>query len=387
MWASSCWKRRSLVRPVRVPDSSFLWRAPKSASLSGSSLHERGLWLNMRLQDNQRNQVTRNKYTMCWLIYNFWGAFLTSTLWVLQSLPVPRAVHGFQCKDIIFHREGEHVFTVVLPMTRFLPQFAVINVGGSYFLKASSPVLFLGKQQNQKKWLNLIVGLCRYFLKPRFIITSGTTTQDSAIEAHRVLFIYTYTLYYTFIYYWFPCNSCYCSALEKMLTLKMWTWTLLQSALTEKEKHKTCTSWTDSIAVIRSQPPGSINTIPECLVMCLQCQGKGFSDLSDGEMLSFLFFLIDNRLQWSDNDIAPIQCNVCELVLAWSGVMVCDVSLQDANTSLQIWQKKVCSTFRRNVVFLRNSAYICTHSGQLCGNMGAAQTSVVGLHKIKNSTF
>lgn len=52
-WASSCWKRRTLVSPVKVPDSSFLWRTPKSASLRGSSRHERGLWLNIRLQDDR----------------------------------------------------------------------------------------------------------------------------------------------------------------------------------------------------------------------------------------------------------------------------------------------------------------------------------------------
>lgn len=59
MCASSCWKRRTLVRPVSVPDSSFLWRTPKSASLRGSSLQERGLWLNIRLQDNQRAGIRR----------------------------------------------------------------------------------------------------------------------------------------------------------------------------------------------------------------------------------------------------------------------------------------------------------------------------------------
>lgn len=58
MWASSCWKRRTLVRPVSVPDSSFLWRTPKSASLRGSSLQERGLWLNIRLQDKQKAEIT-----------------------------------------------------------------------------------------------------------------------------------------------------------------------------------------------------------------------------------------------------------------------------------------------------------------------------------------
>lgn len=62
-------------------------------------------------------------------------------------LPVPGAVHWLQSKYVIFHGEGEHIFAVVLPVARCLPQFAVINVGGGYFLKASSPVLILEKQQ------------------------------------------------------------------------------------------------------------------------------------------------------------------------------------------------------------------------------------------------
>lgn len=60
---------------------------------------------------------------------------------------MPGAVHWLQSKYVIFHGEGEHIFAVVLPVARCLPQFAVINVGGGYFLKASSPVLILEKQQ------------------------------------------------------------------------------------------------------------------------------------------------------------------------------------------------------------------------------------------------
>lgn len=65
MWASSCWKRRTRVRPVSVPDSSFLCRTPKSASLRGSSLHERGLWLNIRLQEEQRAATSQPN----WIYY------------------------------------------------------------------------------------------------------------------------------------------------------------------------------------------------------------------------------------------------------------------------------------------------------------------------------
>lgn len=67
------------------------------------------------------------------------------------NLPVPRAVHGLEREDVFFHGEGEHVFTVVLPVARCLPQFAVIDVGGGYFLKASSPVLLLDKWQKPHK--------------------------------------------------------------------------------------------------------------------------------------------------------------------------------------------------------------------------------------------
>lgn len=79
MWASSCWKRRTLVRPVSVPDSSFLCRTPKSASLRGSSLHERGLWLNIRLQDSQRargkseKKPNNNQMTMTWIWFTTSG--------------------------------------------------------------------------------------------------------------------------------------------------------------------------------------------------------------------------------------------------------------------------------------------------------------------------
>lgn len=86
---------------------------------------------------------------------------------------MPGTVHGLECKDIFFHREGEHVFAVVLPVARGLPQFAVIDVGGGYFLKASSPVLLLEKQQNHINKLNLPVGLHRYFIELSCIMTSG----------------------------------------------------------------------------------------------------------------------------------------------------------------------------------------------------------------------
>lgn len=39
--ASSCWKRRTLVKPVSVPLSSFLCKTPKSANRNGSSRYDR----------------------------------------------------------------------------------------------------------------------------------------------------------------------------------------------------------------------------------------------------------------------------------------------------------------------------------------------------------
>lgn len=51
MWASSCWNRRTLVSPVRAPDSSFRCRTPKSANRNGSSRHDLGRWSNIRLKE------------------------------------------------------------------------------------------------------------------------------------------------------------------------------------------------------------------------------------------------------------------------------------------------------------------------------------------------
>lgn len=154
MWASSCWKRRTRVRPLSVPDSSFLCRTPKSASLRGSSLHERGLWLNIKLQEEQRAETS----------HHYVGGTLTEeTNERCGFLPVPGAVHGLECKDIFLHGEGEHVVAVVLPVARGLPQFAVVNVWGGHFLEASSPVLLLDKWQNHINKLKSPVCLHRYF--------------------------------------------------------------------------------------------------------------------------------------------------------------------------------------------------------------------------------
>lgn len=55
MWASSCWKRLTRVKPLKVPESSFRWRTPKSASLRGISLQDRGRWANIKLEGTCKN--------------------------------------------------------------------------------------------------------------------------------------------------------------------------------------------------------------------------------------------------------------------------------------------------------------------------------------------
>lgn len=103
MWASSCWKRRTLVRPVSVPDSSFLCRTPKSASLRGSSLHDRGLWLNIRLQDSQRARGKRkekkkkNQMTMTWIWFTTSGE-KASNVYITDFYQCPGQFMGLSAK-------------------------------------------------------------------------------------------------------------------------------------------------------------------------------------------------------------------------------------------------------------------------------------------------
>lgn len=66
---------------------------------------------------------------------------------------MPGAVHRLQSKDIVLHREGEHVVAVVLPVSRRLPQFTVVDIGGGYFLKASAPVFTLQDKNIEFFWL------------------------------------------------------------------------------------------------------------------------------------------------------------------------------------------------------------------------------------------
>lgn len=57
-----------------------------------------------------------------------------------------RAVHGFEGEGLLLYLEGEHVLAVVLPMSRGLPQLAVVDVGRHHFLEAPLPVLTLRKE-------------------------------------------------------------------------------------------------------------------------------------------------------------------------------------------------------------------------------------------------
>lgn len=111
--------------------------------------------------------MTRNTLQILYMLFDLQHLGDTSNVYSLRdlNLPVPWAVHGLEGKDVIFHREGEHIFAVVLPVARCLPQFAVIDVGGGYFLKPSSPVLILEKQENHINKANTPAGLHRYFVE------------------------------------------------------------------------------------------------------------------------------------------------------------------------------------------------------------------------------
>lgn len=69
----------------------------------------------------------------------------TQNCWI----PVSRAVHGFQSKQLLFHFKGEHVLAVVLPVARGHPEPAIIDVRGDHLLESSFPVFtLLGNRHN-----------------------------------------------------------------------------------------------------------------------------------------------------------------------------------------------------------------------------------------------
>ena len=69
-------------------------------------------------------------------------SFIVPTLKNLAS-PVSGAVHGLEGEGLLFCLEGEHVLTVVLPVSGGLPQLAVVDVGGHHLLETPFPVLTL----------------------------------------------------------------------------------------------------------------------------------------------------------------------------------------------------------------------------------------------------
>lgn len=156
MWSPDPWCRKCERHPA---GSGVLWSAPSAsltarfcggprslpASEEAPSTSEACGWTwDCRTSREQDMTVTHIKYCKCRLICSIWKQ-LRCLHWL--SLPMAGAVHRLECEDFFFHGEGEHVFTVVLPVAWCLPQFAVVDVGRGHFLKASSPVLILAKQQ------------------------------------------------------------------------------------------------------------------------------------------------------------------------------------------------------------------------------------------------
>lgn len=58
-----------------------------------------------------------------------------------------RTVHGFQGKGLLLCLKREHVLAVVLPMSRCLPQLAVVDVRCHHFLETPLSVLTLTKTE------------------------------------------------------------------------------------------------------------------------------------------------------------------------------------------------------------------------------------------------
>ena len=109
----------------------------------------------------------------------------------------------------------------------------------------------------------------------------------------------------------------------------MWTWT----------------SWIDFIAVIRSQPPGSINTVQERIVMC---SVKGKVLVIYQRRKCYLFFVLF-KLITDCSEVIMILDQYCVMYasLSWLGVVWCGVwrvSSRWQHISANV-PKKVCSTF------------------------------------------
>lgn len=57
--------------------------------------------------------------------------------------PVPWAIHGLKGESVLVDVKGEHVLTVMLPVSRSLPELAAVHVGGQDLLEVALVVLLL----------------------------------------------------------------------------------------------------------------------------------------------------------------------------------------------------------------------------------------------------
>lgn len=73
--------------------------------------------------------------------------FHTSLTETDKASPVSGAVHWLESEGLLLGLEGKHVLTVVLPVARGLPQFAVVDVGCHDLLETPLPVLALPKTE------------------------------------------------------------------------------------------------------------------------------------------------------------------------------------------------------------------------------------------------
>lgn len=54
---------------------------------------------------------------------------------------VPRTIHGLKGKSVLVNVKGEHVVTVMLPVSRGFPELTAVHVGGEHLHEAASVVL------------------------------------------------------------------------------------------------------------------------------------------------------------------------------------------------------------------------------------------------------
>lgn len=57
--------------------------------------------------------------------------------------PVPWAIHGLKGESVLVNVKGEHVLTVMLPVSRGLPELAAVHVGGQDLREVALVVLLL----------------------------------------------------------------------------------------------------------------------------------------------------------------------------------------------------------------------------------------------------